>query len=138
MPDAATSSTASACGEISRASLTGRIGGESISTNCSWERSSRRTERKRMWSISVGSGGIGPLVSTDRLRHSVGCGATSASESTISVDRPCPLGRPKIWCWRGARRSASTITVGMPSCPSATPRLAITVDLPCPGSELVT
>ena len=67
MPAVTTRITPSACGAISRASETGSTGGVSIRTSVSIDRSDSTTLAKRMWSISVGSGGTGPEVSTHRL-----------------------------------------------------------------------
>jgi hypothetical protein len=98
-------------------------------------RSALITLGRRMWSISVGSGGTGPLVITHRPEPAGLSSGLRPSAST--VESPVVLSRPKISCWRGRRRSASSTIVGMPMLANAIARLATTVDLPCSGSGLV-
>ena len=75
-------------------------------------RSALITLGRRMWSISVGSGGTGPLVMTQRPEPA---GLSSGLRPSASiVDSPELLSSPKISCWRGRRRSASSTIVWIP------------------------
>ena len=66
VPAVATRITPSASGATRRASLTGSTGGVSTRISALRRRSALITLGRRMWSISVGSGGTGPLVITHR------------------------------------------------------------------------
>ena len=66
VPAVASRITPSVSGATSRASLTGRTGGVSTRSSAFRRRSALITLGRRMWSISVGSGGTGPLVITQR------------------------------------------------------------------------
>ena len=99
LPAATQSSTPSARPARMRASLTGRIGGESIRTRASVARRASNREAERTCSISVALAVIGPLGSTVRPGYWVFARRSFGSILPLrAVERPTSLRMLKISC----------------------------------------
>src|SRR5690606_41497924 len=127
-------------GATTRAALAEGIGVQSIRTTSAHSPMSARIvlNRSRL-SRSDGFGGSGPLGIRTRfwiLRAIAPCRQSGFCVAR-SVEMPRLLSTPKIRCWVGLRRSASTITVLSPAFAITTPRFAVIVLLPSPGLGLL-
>ena len=91
-------------------------------------------------STSLGFGGTLPAASTSRLfDFGVRCSTSASAARPASTSlRPAPPGSPIVFATIERRRSPSTRTTVVPAAASVRARLHAIVDLPSPGSGLVT
>jgi len=131
----ATSRVASTCPETTSASVTGRTGGESISSRSQFSRRVARISFARSeLSSSLGFGGTGPAVR--KARNGSFSRLTTASASAQSPDstdeKPRSFDSPKASCTIGRRRSQSSRITRCPAWANAAAKLVTTVFCPRP------
>ncbi len=140
LPNRTTTTAPSVCDAITAASVTGSSGGVSIRTTSNMPRTRESSSTMALdWRSSAGLGGSRPAASTCSPDSAwVWMTSSRVLCPTRAVVSPTEPSRLSMVCTCGRRRSPSMRSTRCPALTIASAALTAVVDLPSPGTELVT